>query len=94
MMKKFWLAIFTLGLVGPTILVAGTPNLDHPCQQIIAACKGAGFGQSDATKGNGLWLDCYNPIMAGSKQPANADKPLPSVSAELVAACKVKGAKR
>ena len=62
----------------------------HPCDQIIHACKQAGFVEGDYKKGYGLWIDCIDPIMRGSKQPANADKPLPPVSPELIEACKQK----
>lgn len=61
-----------------------------PCQQIVAACKNAGFVEGDYKLGYGLHVDCINPIMRGTKQPPKADKPLPSVSPGLVAACKQK----
>jgi len=59
-----------------------------PCEQIVAACKNAGFVQGAYNKGYGLVQDCVDPIMGRTKQPAKASKPLPSVSLELVAACK------
>jgi len=59
-----------------------------PCDQIKAACKSAGFVQGDYKQGYGLWVDCIDPIMQGKKQPAKADKPLPSVAPSLIAACK------
>jgi hypothetical protein len=59
-----------------------------PCAQIIAACRSAGFVAGDYRQGYGLWADCINPIMHGVQQPPRADKPLPSVSPELVAACR------
>jgi hypothetical protein len=37
-----------------------------------------------------LWLRSIDPIMRGTEQPSNADKPLPPVSSELVEACKRK----
>lgn len=61
-----------------------------PCEQIVTACKNAGFVEGDYKKGYGLHVDCINPIMRGTAQPAKADKPLPAVSAQLVAACKQK----
>lgn len=61
-----------------------------PCRQIVEACKSAGFVAGDYKKGYGLWVDCVGPIMHGSTPPANADKPLPTIPAEVVAACKQK----
>src|SRR5271170_5343834 len=61
-----------------------------PCEQIVMACKNAGFVEGDYKKGYGLHVDCIDPIMRGTGQPAKADKPLPAVSPELVAACKQK----
>jgi len=59
-----------------------------PCEQIVEACKSSGFVKGDARLGYGLWRDCIDPIVRGTPQPANADKPLPSVTPELVAACR------
>ncbi len=59
-----------------------------PCEQILAACTSAGFVKGDAKEGYGLWRDCIDPIMRGTRQPAKADKPLPEVPPDLVAACK------
>jgi hypothetical protein len=64
-----------------------------PCDEISSACKSAGFVQGDAKQGNGLWIDCIDPIMQGVKQPPKATKPLPSISSEVVAACKQKNPK-
>ena len=61
-----------------------------PRDQIKATCKSAGFVEGDYKQGYGLWVDCIDPIMHGTKQPPKADKPLPSVSPQLIAACKQK----
>ena len=61
-----------------------------PCDQIVVACTSAGFVKGDAKQGFGLWVDCIDPIMRRMGQPAKADKPLPSVPPELIAACKQK----
>jgi hypothetical protein len=61
-----------------------------PCEQIVAACTNAGFVKGDAKLGYGLYVDCVDPIMRGATQPAKADKPLPSVAPEIIAACKQK----
>jgi hypothetical protein len=61
-----------------------------PCEQIAEACKSAGFIAGDYKTGNGLWVDCVDPIMRGTGQPSKAKIPLPQVSPEVVAACKAK----
>jgi hypothetical protein len=82
------LGIFTVGLA--LSLAASAEQPLRPCDRIIHACKQAGFVEGDYKKGYGLWIDCIDPIMRGTKQPANADKPLPQVSSELIEACKQK----
>jgi hypothetical protein len=59
-----------------------------PCEQIVAACQGAGFVTGDAKEGFGLWHDCVDPLMRGTPQPPRADKPLPAVPPQLIAACR------
>lgn len=61
-----------------------------PCEQITAACKSAGFIEGDYKTGNGLHMDCIDPIMRGGGQPPKAKLPLPKVDPGLVAACKQK----
>jgi hypothetical protein len=65
-------------------------NEGGPCEQIVAACKKAGFIEGDYRTGNGLHVDCIDPIMRGTAQPPKAKIPLPAVSPQLVAACKQK----
>jgi hypothetical protein len=61
-----------------------------PCEQIVAACKQAGFIEGDARNGNGLHVDCIDPIVRDTAQPPKATIPLPQVSPQVVAACKQK----
>jgi hypothetical protein len=63
-----------------------------PCEQIKAACLSAGFVQGGVSSGNGLWLDCVDPIMHGANQRHNDSKLLPQVDPKLVAACKAQDA--
>jgi len=63
---------------------------EGPCKAVKEACEKAGFVKGQAKEGTGLWVDCIEPIMKGSAQPAEAKKPLPKVSADLVNACKAK----
>jgi hypothetical protein len=83
------LGTFTVGLA-LSLSAQSAEQTPHPCDQIIHACKRAGFVEGDYKKGYGLWIDCIDPIMRGTKQPAIADKPLPEVSAELIEACRQK----
>ncbi len=81
------LAAFVVGLALP--LAAGAANeAPGPCEQLVRAGQCAGFVEGDYKKGYGLHVDCINPIMSGAPQPPKADKPLPAVSPQLVAACK------
>ena len=83
------LGSFTVGLALSLAAQSAEQPL-RPCDQIIHICKQAGFVEGDYKKGYGLWLDCIDPIMRGTKQPAIADKPLPEVSPELIEACRQK----
>ncbi len=75
-------------VVGFTLSWAAQSAAPGPCDQIKASCKSAGFVEGDYKQGYGLWVDCIDPIMQGKKQPAKADKPLPSVSPSTFASCK------
>jgi hypothetical protein len=64
------------------------PAQQGPCQQIMAACRQAGFVQNGASTGVGLAVDCVRPIVQGTAQRPKASKPLPQVDQQIVAACK------
>jgi lipoprotein-anchoring transpeptidase ErfK/SrfK len=64
-----------------------------PCQQIRAACEGAGFVQGAARDGIGLQIHCIMPIMQARPQPLNARRPLPKVDPQLVANCRGRNAR-
>ena len=87
MPKQLAILSLALALAIPCTVFAGALG---PCDQIYVTCKSAGFVEGDYKKGYGLWIDCIDPILHGTPQPPNADKPLPPVSPELVAACKQK----
>jgi len=69
---------------------AADPPAEGPCKEIVDACEKAGFVKGQWKEGSGLWVDCIDPIMRGTAQPKKADKPLPTVPANLIAACKAK----
>lgn len=75
-------------IIGLALPMAAQSAEPPPCKQIKEACQSAGFVTGDAKLGYGLWADCVDPIMRGSGQPRKADKPLPVVSPEVVAACR------
>jgi hypothetical protein len=75
-------------VVGFVLPLAAQTAGAGPCEQIKVACESAGFVKGDARQGYGLWRDCVDPIMRGTPQPANADKQIPAVPPDLVAACR------
>jgi hypothetical protein len=81
------LCTFVMGLSLPLVALSA-PGVPGPCAQIVNACKSAGFVLGDVRQGYGLWMDCVRPIMNGAVQPTNADKPLPQVPSDVVAACR------
>jgi hypothetical protein len=85
-------SIFAMSLVAVAVnaFAAEPPDKEGPCKAIKEACEKAGFIKGDAKQGFGLWVDCIDPIMKGTPQPAGAKKPLPAVGADMVNACKAK----
>ena len=81
------LCAFAIGLTLSWV-AQSAEQVSGPCGQIVAACTNAGFVKGDGRAGYGLWRDCIDPIMRGTSQPAKADRPLPAVSPELIAACR------
>jgi hypothetical protein len=55
----------------------------HPCAQIAAACRQAGFIPNGASMGVGIMLDCIRPIVIGTAQRAQATKPLPQMDPRI-----------
>ena len=76
-----------LALAGAT---AAHAQAQGPCQEIAAACRGAGFVPGGARTGEGIVVDCIRPIMLGTAQPRRATKPVPQVDPQVVAACKAR----
>jgi arylsulfatase A-like enzyme len=88
-------ALMPIGVLG-VLLVAGlaapfavsAPREEGPCGQVVAACERAGFARGAARAGNGLQVDCVNPILQGEAQPPRARKPLPPINPQVVEACR------
>jgi len=73
---------------GPSAAQPPAPPAQGPCQQIMAACRQAGFVEKGAGTGVGLAVDCVRPIVQGTAQRPKASKPLPQVDQQIVVACK------
>jgi hypothetical protein len=83
-------------LVLTTILAFGLPAKAEertPCLKIKQVCEEAGFKQNALAEGIGLQVDCIRPIIEGTKQRQAAAKPLPTIDAAVVAACKARNPK-
>ena len=59
------------------------------CQRIIAECKKLGFVVGQWKKDNGLWKDCFDPVVKGGGSATRDGKPITvPVSASDVQACR------
>lgn len=59
------------------------------CQRIVNECKNLGFIQGQWKKDNGLWKDCFDPIVKGGGSPTRDGKPINvPVSPADVQACR------
>lgn len=62
---------------------------NQACQRIIAECKKLGFIQGQWKKDNGLWKDCFDPVVKGGGSPTREGKPINvPVSQSDVQACR------
>jgi len=83
--------VVAAALAGPLYAQSATPKSEDPCLQIQKACIAAGYKEGEAKESEGLWYDCFDPIMKGQK--ATGKKQPAGVSSEMIAACKAKEAK-
>jgi hypothetical protein len=59
------------------------------CERIISECKKLGFIQGQWKKDNGLWKDCFDPVVKGGGSPTRDGKPINvPVSQSDVQACR------
>jgi len=59
------------------------------CQRIIGECKKLGFIVGQWKKDNGLWVDCFDPVVKGGRGATRDGKPISvPVSASDVQACR------
>jgi N-acetylglucosamine-6-sulfatase len=89
-MRLLPMQIAAFGLTVVTLAANSTAQAAQasPCREIAAACRQAGFIPGGARTGDGLQLDCVQPIMLGTSQRRRAGRPLPQIDPQLVAACK------
>lgn len=87
--KGIPLLLCSLFLVFRVSASQGTQN-PGPCAKIVAACREAGFVQGGVKSGNGLQIDCIQPIMQGEAAKHKATKSLPQIDPQVIAACKAR----
>jgi len=59
------------------------------CQRIISECNRLGFIQGQWKKDNGLWKDCFDPVVRGNGSATRDGKPISvPVSSSDVQACR------
>lgn len=59
------------------------------CQKILSECKRLGFIQGQWEKDNGLWKDCFDPVVKGGATPTRDGKPINvPVSPTVIQACR------
>lgn len=84
------LALFFVLMISNGLLAA--PQKKDPvsasCKEITKVCQDAGFVAGGWKEGTGLWAHCINPVMRGVKEVKGLKKPMPKVSASLIAKCK------
>jgi hypothetical protein len=72
---------------GPAPHAAATHN--PACQRIISECQKLGFIQGQWKKDNGLWKDCFDPVVKGGGSATRDGKPISvPVSASDIQACR------
>jgi hypothetical protein len=72
---------------GPAAHTAATHN--PACQRIISECQKLGFIQGQWKKDNGLWKDCFDPVVKGGGSPTRDGKPVSvPVSASDIQTCR------
>jgi hypothetical protein len=63
------------------------------CQNILNECKKLGFVAGGFKDGNGLWRNCFHPIIKGGKASLKGQEVAVAVNANDVASCKASAVK-
>jgi hypothetical protein len=59
------------------------------CQKILNECKKLGFIDGQYKKDNGLWKDCFDPVVKGGGSPTREGRPISvPVSSSDVQSCR------
>jgi arylsulfatase A-like enzyme len=82
------LVVLALAIVAAT---ASTARGEGACEQINDACRDAGFVRGRAASGEGLRLDCFEPLVQG-RTASTSSRALPRVDPALIAACRAEKA--
>ena len=59
-----------------------------PCQHIITECKKLGYVAGQYKADNGLWRDCFNPVVKGGQPTRDGAKVTVPVNPSDVQACR------
>jgi len=83
-------------LVAGLAAMLGSPSAlgQNPCEQILEACRSAGFIRGASREGGGLIADCFKPLVEGSSPRKAGGPPMPQVDSQVVAACRASEAAR
>lgn len=72
----------------PTHVAKPQSFQDRACENIISECKKLGFIVGEYKQDNGLWKDCFDPILDGKPVTQKGKTIAVPVKKEEVAACK------
>lgn len=74
-------------LAGPLYAQSATAKPDtDPCDQVVKACKSAGYVEGESKENKGLWYDCVDPVLHGKKAVGKQ----PEVTSQVISACHTK----
>lgn len=89
-LPSFALVFASVAIAGSDAPAKGKEHVPGPCKAIVEACKNAGFIEGDWKKGDGLWLDCVNPVVQHVTNVPGITKSLPTVDQGIIDKCKSK----
>jgi hypothetical protein len=92
-------AFFVAALIGSDVTAqTGAPNKggqhavaeqNPACQRVISECKNLGFIVGQWKKDNGLWKDCFDPVVKSGGSPTRDGQPITvPVSSSDVETCR------
>ena len=66
----------------------GAAESNPGCQRIVAECRNLGFIQGQWKKDNGLWRDCFDPVVKGGQATRDGHPINVPVSGSDVQSCR------